>query len=149
MLRSERARRVTSNETRAIMGPAAATTEREEMWRRWIVLAGFLLVISGAFNVVTGLGFLFDDVSYGAAETPFVDVVAWGWFLAFVGVCKLAAGLGLYRRRIWAVAVGLVFASLNLLAHMALLPAYPLLSTLIIVLDAVVLWALVAHGSRY
>jgi hypothetical protein len=63
-------------------------------------------------------------------------------------VAEIAAGIGLFARRFWGALLGIVFASLNLLGHMALLPTYPLLSTLVLAIDVVVLWALVVHGSQ-
>jgi hypothetical protein len=126
---------------------AASTFEPRPAWRSLIVLAAVLLFVGGGLNVVAGLGFLTSDAF--ASEAPLMlvdDVVAWGWFLLLIGGAKIAAGVGLLGRHAWGAMIGIVFVSLNLLAHMALLPSYPLQSTLLIVLDTVVLWALVAHG---
>jgi hypothetical protein len=45
------------------------------------------------------------------------------------------------------VLLAIVFVTLNALAQMAFLPAYPVGATVILVLDVVVLWALVVHGE--
>jgi hypothetical protein len=65
------------------MTSTTPSSDRERTWRPVLTLAALLLLISGTFNVVVGLGFVFDDV-YASQLTPFVDVVAWGWFLLLI-----------------------------------------------------------------
>jgi hypothetical protein len=132
---------------RASERDAALSTPEARAWRPFIVLAAVLLFVGGGLVLVTGLGLLTGSELFTVETLPFVDdPVAWGWWLLLISAAKFAAGVGLLRRQAWGALLGIVFASLHLLAHMALLPAYPLASTLLIVLDTVVLWALVTHG---
>lgn len=123
------------------------TADPEQHARAVIRLAALLLLISGAFNIIVGLGFLLDDV-FAMERTPFAEIATWGGFFLLVGAAKILSGVGLLGRRFWAALIGIVFVSFNLFAHMALLPAYPLQSVLMIVFDTVVLWTLVVHGSQ-
>jgi hypothetical protein len=141
---------------------SASAHEPRPAWRSLIVLAAVLLFVGGAVNLVSGLGLLTGSggldlatwlglltgsEALTAETSAFVDdPVAWGWFLLLIGGAKVAAGIGLLARHVWGAMLGIVFASLHLLAHMALLPSYPLVLTLLIVLDAVVIWVLVAHA---
>jgi hypothetical protein len=134
----------------ANMTPTAVPTgDVAPKWAGWITFAGVMLLLIGGFNLINGLAFVIDQ------EQPFLtpqgavlfDASTWGWFYLGIGLVQIAAGVGLFSRRFWAVLLAIVFVTLNALAQMAFLPAYPVGATVILVLDVVVLWALVVHGG--
>jgi hypothetical protein len=126
-----------------------AQLEEQDLRRRALfVLAALLLLVSGALNIITGGGFLLDEEAVVPEALPYAEAAWWGWFLILIGAAKVAAGVGLFNRKYWAALVGIVFGSLNLLLHMALLSTYPAQSVLMIVLDTALLWTLVVYGAR-
>jgi hypothetical protein len=64
-----------------------------------------------------------------------------------VGVVALAAGTGVFLGMTWARVLGVLIAALSAWSSMLFLGAYPIWSTILIVIDVLVIYALVAHGK--
>jgi hypothetical protein len=115
----------------------------------WILFAGVMIVTVGALNVIWGIAalgtssFFVNDASY-----IIEDLNTWGWVQLVIGVVQIGtafliwAGKGLGR---W---VGIAFASLNAIAALLSIPAYPFWSLAIFAVDVLVIYALAAHGGR-
>ena len=58
------------------------------------------------------------------------------------------AGIGLFSGNMLARIVGVIVASLSLIANFFFIPAYPLWALIVITIDVLVIWALTAHGSE-
>ena len=119
-------------------------------WVGWIAFAGVLMVILGALHAFQGLVAIFKDdyflVSSSGLAVKF-DFTAWGWVHLVVGIVVVVAGLGVMAGQVWARVVGVLLASLSLLANVAFLAAYPFWSLVMIALDIVIIMALTVHGS--
>ena len=73
------------------------------------------------------------------------DLTAWGWVHLLLGVLN-------HRRRVrgaqgspWARVVGIILASLSMIANFLFIPHYPIWSLLIIALDIAIIWALASY----
>jgi len=63
-------------------------------------------------------------------------------------VLFLFAGYGVMVGQMWARVTGVILAVLNALMHMAVMPAYPVWSIMVITLDVFIIFALVVHGRE-
>ena len=77
-----------------------------------------------------------------------LDFTTWGWVHLIVGVIILVAGLCVMAGQLWARIVGVIVASVSLLANVAFLAAYPFWPLTMIALDIVIIMALTVHGSE-
>jgi hypothetical protein len=102
-------------------------------------------MLVGGANLISGLVALVKD-EVAAANPLALSVAAWGWIMIVFGAIFIFAGLGVLAGQRWANAIGVVAAGLNGLAHMALVPSYPVRSLIVIVLDVLVVYALTVHG---
>jgi hypothetical protein len=59
-----------------------------------------------------------------------------------------AAGAGVLWGASWARALGIVAAGLNIIAHFAFLPHFPIWALTIIALDVIVIWALAGYRGE-
>ena len=119
-------------------------------WSGLIIFAAVLLMITGAFNVLYGFVALFKD-EFLVPTTQGVlvfDVTAWGWIILLLGAFQVLVALSVMSGRTWARAVGVVIAGVNALGQMAFLNAQPIWSVIIIALDVLVIYALIAHGRE-
>jgi hypothetical protein len=65
-----------------------------------------------------------------------------------MGVTQGLSALGVWARVPGVRWLGVTIAALNAIAQVLFLPAYPILSVMLFTLDVLVIYGLVAHGSR-
>jgi hypothetical protein len=119
-------------------------------WAGWILFAALMLMLTGAFHLIQGLAALFNDDYYLVGSSGLVvDVsyTAWGWVHLLAGAVALLTGVFLLSGRMWARVVGAVIAGVSAIVNIGFLAAYPIWSTLMIVLDIVIIMALTVHGG--
>lgn len=133
------------------MSSAATTSRRPTLWVGWIAFAGFMMVMTGLFNLISGLTAVFSDKVYIGGPrvgTLVLDVTGWGWVHVILGLVLVATGVALLMGQWWARAAAIGFVALNLITQMALLPAYPFWALLTIAVDILVVWAITVHGDE-
>jgi len=114
----------------------------------WTWFAAVMMWMIGGLHAIAGLVGIFTDEFYATVpEYMFAfNVEAWGWTHLILGLVVFAAGAGVLSAKLWARIVAVVFAAVSLLTSFAWLPWYPIWSTVIIAIDALVIWALTVHG---
>jgi hypothetical protein len=119
-------------------------------WTGWIAFAGVMMVLAGILNAVYGLVAIVNDewVAWTNSTAVYLDISQWGWVHLILGLIVLAAGIGVFSGNVLARLVGIVVAALSLIGNFFFIPAYPLWALTVIVIDALVIWALTAHGSE-
>jgi hypothetical protein len=120
-------------------------------WVGWIAFACSIMVVLGIFQVIEGFVAIFDDGYYRVAPSGLVvniDYTAWGWTHLLLGILLLAAGAAVFSGRVWGRTLGVIVALLSAVVNFAFIPAYPVWSLLIITVDLLVIYALIAHGGE-
>ena len=130
--------------------PASDQGQSETSRSGLITFAGTIMVIVGVWHVIVGITALVNDKIYvNAASTIYsFDLTGWGWVHLLVGILVAGAGIGVLRGQTWGRVVGIVLASLSMVANFLYLPWYPWWSLLIIVLDITIIWALAMYRSE-
>jgi len=125
-------------------------THTSSGWYGWIVFAGTMMIITGAFNVIQSLVALADDEFYVVTPDHLVtfDLTQWGWIHLIMGIILILVGLALFKESMWAVITGIIIVSLNMISQFAFMSAYPVWSIVAIAVDLMVLWALIVHGGE-
>jgi hypothetical protein len=119
-------------------------------WVGWIWFGVAIMAMVGIFNVIAGLVAIFDDnFLVGAAGKIYVfDTTAWGWTTLAIGVLVLCAAVAVTRGAVWGRVVAVAMATLNAVAQLSLIRAYPVWALLVIMLDVFVIYALIVHGGE-
>ena len=117
-------------------------------WTGWIAFAGVMMIIGGALNLLYGIIAAVNDewVVFTNRGDVYLDVSEWGWVHIILGAIVLLSGIGVFSGNILARTVGVIVASISLVANFFFLPVYPLWSLIVITIDVLVIWALTAHG---
>jgi hypothetical protein len=122
--------------------------EREPEPSGWAVFAAVILFIAGTFSLLYGLAAVLNDevVTVGGGDGVIVwDFTAWGWAHMLIGAAMIAIAFGLLAERGWARWSAVVIATLNAIAQVGLITAFPIWSLIVIALDVTVIYQLTAH----
>lgn len=121
----------------------------EERGNGWITFAGVLLLTLGTLNVIDGIAAISRSNFYvGNAHYVFGDLRTWGWVALCLGALQLLVGLGVFVKNQFARWTGVVVLSLNAIAQLLMMPAYPFWSMSIFAIDILAIYGLVAYGKR-
>lgn len=114
----------------------------------WIVFSGIMLCIAGLIDFFNGLWAL--NHADAAVDTLFFenDLDAWGWFYVIVGIVLFLVGLGVFVRAQFARWLGVLAASFALVTNMFWIFAYPVMSLVLVIISAMVIYGLVMYGER-
>ncbi len=113
-------------------------------------LAGVLMLISGIFGFVVGLGVLLRGAFYGVTGRYYYawNHTGWGLTELVLGCILVAAGFCLILGMLWARIVGIVVAAFNAIAAFIFLPRSPVSSIVLIALNLFIIWAIVHYHQR-
>jgi len=119
-------------------------------WAGWAVFGGVTMIIVGAMNAIYGLVALFNDewAVWSNRAVVYLDLTQWGWVHLIVGGVVLLAGIGVLSGNGVGRAAGAVVVAVAMLVSFVALPVYPLWSLVVLTLEALVLYALLAHGDE-
>ncbi len=119
-------------------------------WVGWIYFAGFMMLILGILQMIAGLTALLNDQYYlvGRESLLVFDFTTWGWIHLLVGFVVTLAGTAVINGHFWGRLLAVFLAIISIVANFVFLPAYPLWSLTVIVIDILVIYALTVHGRE-
>ena len=115
-----------------------------------ILFAGVVMAINGVLSVFWGLVAVLqeENVTVGGRGVVIWDFTAWGWIILVFGALVALCGIGLLAGSRAARWLGVVLVSLHALAYFGTVSAFPLWAILIIGLDVLILYQLLARWPR-
>ncbi len=129
----------------------ARNTQQEVTgWVGWVYFAGFLVLLSGLFQIIAGFTALLNDSFFVVNEGTLAvfDIATWGWIHLILGVLLLVVATSLFNGRAWARVVATILVVLNIVAQFAFIGVYPFWSVTSIILGVLVVYALTVHGGE-
>jgi hypothetical protein len=115
----------------------------------WVAFAGVLLLILGTINTIEGIAAI-GNAHFFTANAHYIagSLNTWGWVVLCIGVVQLLVGLGVFVKNQFARWLGVFILSLNMIAQLMMMPAYPFWSMAVFVLDVLGIYGLVAYGQH-
>lgn len=119
-------------------------------WVGWIYFAGFILIINGILQIISGLAALLNGDFYAAQNGTIVifNLEVWGWVHLVAGIIATCIGTALFSGRKWARVAAVILASFNLIAYFTFISAYPIWSGIAMLLNFAIIYALIVHGDE-
>jgi hypothetical protein len=129
--------------------PGSESYRDDSSGEGWVLFAGMMLAILATLNVIEGIAAV-SNSTFFVNEAKFIlsGLNTWGWAMIALGVVQGLTAIGVWMKVKAIRWVGVTIAALNAIAQMFFLPAYPLLSVMLFSLDILVIYGLIAHGSR-
>jgi len=111
-------------------------------------IAGTLMIISGLWGIIVGTVALSSTHLFVTSPTTGYTyrwtLHGWGWGEIILGIVVFAVGVCVFLGMAWARYVGAALAVISAVGNFMLLPFTPIWSILLIILDAFIVWALLA-----
>lgn len=120
-------------------------------WTGWIAFGGIMMILLGLFHAVEGLVAVFDHTYYLVGSSGLVvqvNYTVWGWVHFGLGVVAVVTGIGLLLGNTAARVIGVIIAGVSAIVNLSFIAAYPVWSIVVIALDVLVIYAIVAHGRE-
>ena len=114
----------------------------------WWVFAGVLLLVAGVLNIIWGIAAIGDSKFFTANATYIISGLhTWGWIVLILGVLELIAAFSLWSGGEFGRWFGIFVASLNAMASLLSIGAYPFWSLAIFALAIIIVYKL-AEGPE-
>jgi len=120
-------------------------------WTGWVRFAGVILIINGVFSGLQGLVALTGPDTYylSTPGTLFLfDAKGWGWWNVALGVLLILTAVALFSGATWARIAAVVIAGVSAVVQLMLIPAQPWWSLIVIAIDVLIIYAIIAHGDE-
>jgi hypothetical protein len=120
----------------------------------WKLFCGLMMLATGIMNLIFSIlaisdASYFESVTGHNVELPAVNsLTTYGWVGLVISFAMLVASVAVFWGQVWARVVGVVAMGINAVFQMAFLPAFPLASVTVILLNVAVIYGLVVHGER-
>jgi hypothetical protein len=129
--------------------PRAYEGYEDDRGRGWLAFSAALLLTVATLNIIDGIAAIGNAHFFAAnARYVFGDLNTWGWVVLCLGVLQGLVGLGVFVKNQFARWTGVVVLSLNAIAQLLMMPAYPFWSLCIFAVDILAIYGLVAYGAR-
>jgi hypothetical protein len=114
----------------------------------WWVFAGILLLVAGVLNIIWGIAAIGDSKFFTANATYIISGLhTWGWITLILGVLELIAAFSLWSGGEFGRWLGIFVASLNAIAALLSIGAYPFWSLAVFALAIIIVYKL-AEGPE-
>jgi hypothetical protein len=116
----------------------------------WVIFVGSIAAVAAIGNMLYGLMLLFNDEWVVLTPNAVVafDLTTVGVTYLIFGALLLVISFGIFNGDLWARVLGIIAASLNIIAQMAFMSVYPEWSWLLIIVNALIIYGLAVHGDE-
>ena len=116
-----------------------------------VTFAGVLFLVAATFNALDGVVALAEPNHFFVTEDGVLveDYDAFGVVLLVIAGIQLLVGSGILALQRWAQVVGIILAILAAVVHLAYFKHFPAWSSIMLVLDVVILYALTVYSDEF
>jgi hypothetical protein len=128
--------------------PARSSSSYPVEGSGWVLFAGIMIMMVGVLNAVWGIAAI-GDSSFFVQDTRYIlsGLNTWGWIVLIIGALQLIAAFSILAGRGFGRWFGIGVASLNAIAALLSIPAYPFWSLAIFAVDILVIYGLATYGG--
>lgn len=114
----------------------------------WVLFAGIMIMMVGVLNVIWGIAAI-GESSFFVQDTKYIfsDLRTWGWIVLILGALQLAAAFSIWAGGTFGRWFGIAVATVNAIAALLAIPAYPFWSLAVFAVDVLVVYGLATYGG--
>jgi hypothetical protein len=114
----------------------------------WLLFAGIMIVMVGVLNVIYGIAAI-DNANFFVADQKYIlsNLNTWGWVMLVLGALQVTAAFSIWSGGGFGRWFGIGVASLNAIAALLAIPAYPFWSLAVFTIDILIIYGLASYGG--
>lgn len=119
-------------------------------WTGWAAFAAVMMLLAGVFQGALGIVAIFENEFFivTGSQLYFLDISAWGWVHLVLGIALIFAAFSLSRGGFFGRFMGITLAILSAIGAAASFSLNPIWASAVILVDAFILYALIARGHE-
>lgn len=132
----------------------SATTPQGEQYRSsrrsgWPTFVAIYLMIEGVLNIIWGIAALDNKSYFVSGGLLWSSLNTWGWVAIILGAVQVLGSLLVMSRNAAGAVIAGFLAFCGLMLNFLSIGAYPVWSVILLVVDALILWAVTVHGDEF
>jgi hypothetical protein len=113
----------------------------------WAVFVAAYLVIAGVLNIVWGIVALDNKSYFASGGLLWSELNTWGWVAIIVGAVQILGSILVAARRAGGAIIAGFLAFFGIMLNFLSIGAYPVWSVILLVVDALIIWAVTVHSD--
>jgi hypothetical protein len=117
----------------------------------WVTFAAILVIIAGMYNLLSGVAAITESDSVKALNQVLygIDIEAWGYFWAVIGVAQIITAVLLFMRSPAGATLAILGATVSASLTIFLIFVAPMWAITVIALDIGIIWAITANADDF
>ncbi len=116
----------------------------------WLLFASIMIAIAGVLDIIWGIAAIGNSKFFTQNATYILSGLnTWGWIVLIIGVLQLFAAYSISVGGQYGRWLGIAVASVNSIAALMSIPAYPFWSLCLFGIDILVIYGLAAYGGQH
>jgi hypothetical protein len=116
----------------------------------WLLFASIMIAIAGVLNIIWGIAAIGNSKFFTQNATYILSGLnTWGWIVLIIGVLELFAAYSILVGGQYGRWLGIVVVSINSIAALMSIPAYPFWSLCLFGIDILIIYGLAAYGGQH
>jgi hypothetical protein len=114
----------------------------------WVLFAGIMIMTVAVLNIIWGIAAI-GNSSFFVQDTRYIisELNTWGWIVLIIGALQLAAAFSIWAGGVFGRWFGIAVASVNAIAALLSISAYPVWAVAIFALDVLAIYGLAVYGG--
>jgi hypothetical protein len=113
----------------------------------WALFVAAYLVIAGVLNIVWGIVALDNKSYFTSGGLLWSELNTWGWIAIIVGAIQILGSMLVAARRAGGAVIAGFLAFFGIMLNFLSIGAYPVWSVIMLVVDAMIIWAVTVHSD--
>lgn len=115
----------------------------------WATFVAAYLTIVGVLNVIWGIVALSNKSYFISGGLVWSELNAWGWVAIIVGAIQIIGAMLVAARRAGGAVIAGFLAFFGIMLNFLSIGAYPVWSSIMLVVDALIIWAVTVHADAF
>lgn len=115
----------------------------------WAAFVVAYLTIVGVLNVIWGIAALSNKSYFISGGLLWSELNTWGWASIILGAIQMVGALLVVARRTAGAVIAGALAFFGIMLNFLSIGAYPVWSSILLVVDAMIIWAVTVHGDAF